>query len=167
MAACKPMYGDPPAHLAKPGRVKPPKGWNQEPVVENHYLEDCTVDFRAAPTTKRQTKVAEQQVIAGDSALANVKPDAPDQTKAEMAVRSIEHYKEALLADPYNAEATLKLALAYDKVLRKGCAIAMLKRLDSLAANPKFNADPVVGRIVDNEQWFKPYRNEALKAIGH
>ena len=58
------------------------------------------------------------------------------------------------------------LALAYDKVLRKGCALAMLKRLDALAANPKFGAEPQINRVLDNESWFKPYRTDALKALG-
>jgi hypothetical protein len=83
-----------------------------------------------------------------------------------MAAQGVEQYRQALIADPYNAEATLKLALAYDKVLRKGCALAMLKRLDALAANPKFGAEPQINRVLDNESWFKPYRNDALKALG-
>lgn len=119
------------------------------------------MNFSAPPTTKRQPKVAEQHVVAGDSAIEQSAP-----TKPQLAVQGVEAYRQALIADPYNAEATLKLALAYDKVLRKGCALAMLKRLDALAANPKFGAEPQINRVLDNEQWFKPYRNDALKALG-
>jgi hypothetical protein len=161
------MYGDPADRLAKPPKHPPPKGWNDPPPpVAQNYVENCEVDFRAPPTTKRQTKVAEQKVIAGDTATASVKPDTKDGEKVSLTVRSIEEYRQALIADPYNAQATLKLALAYDKVLRKGCAIAMLKRLDQLSMNPKFGADAVKGQLMDNEQWFKPYRNDALKAAG-
>jgi hypothetical protein len=167
LAACKPMYGDPAPRVKDPARRNPPPGWNQDPVAEVKYVDECEVNFQLPPTTKRQTKIAEQKVIAGDGTTANIKPDVEPAKRATLAVQSVEEYRQALIADPYNAEATLKLALAYDKVLRKGCALAMLKRLDALAANPKFGAEPVKNRILDNEQWFKPYRNDALKAAGY
>ncbi|HUS30204.1 MAG TPA: hypothetical protein VMZ53_16970 [Kofleriaceae bacterium] len=167
VAACRPMYGDPAPHLKDPPHRNPPKGWNDEPVAEKVYVEECNVDFSAPPTTKRQTKAAEQKVVAGDSAAAESERATDPKARVDTTKRSLQEYRDALIADPFNAQATLKLALAYDKVLRKGCAIAMLKRLDKLAENPKFNAEPVKDQVVDNEQWFKPYRNEALRAIGH
>ena len=161
------MYGDPAPRVKDPARRNPPADWNKDPVAEVKYVDDCEVNFQLPVTTKRQTKVAEQKVIAGDGTTANIKPDVEPAKRATLAVQSVEEYRQALIADPYNAEATLKLALAYDKVLRKGCALAMLKRLDALAANPRFGAEPVKSRILDNEQWFKPYRNDALKAAGY
>jgi hypothetical protein len=166
-SACKPMYGDPAPAVKNPPPRHPPKGWNDDPVVATHYIDECDVNFSAPPTTKRQPKVAEQKVIAGDGATSGLPKDAKPEQRASMAVRSLEEYRQALIADPYNAEATLKLALAYDKVLRKGCALAMLKRLDALASNPKFGAEAVKSRLLDNEQWFKPYRKDALKAAGY
>ena len=70
--------------------------------------------------------------------------------------------------DPYNADATLKLAVAYDKVLHKGCALAMLKRLASLSSNPKFANESNRARdaVGDNATWFKGYRKDALQAAG-
>jgi hypothetical protein len=167
LAACRPMYGDPAPRVKDPPRRNPPPGWNQEPVAEVPWVSDCEVNFQLPPTTKRDTKAAEQKVIAGDDSAAHIKPDVEPAKRASLAVESVEEYRKALIADPYNAEATLKLALAYDKMLRKGCALAMLKRLDALASNPKFGAGPVKNRILDNEQWFKPYRNDALKAAGY
>ena len=161
------MYGDPAVRMKDPPPRNPPKGWKDDPVAEVKYIDDCEVNFSAPATTKRQTKVAEQRVIAGDSTTSALPKDAKDEQRASAAVRTVEEYRQALIADPYNAEATLKLALAYDKVLRKGCALAMLKRLDSLAANPKFGAEVVKSRLLDNEQWFKPYRKDALKAAGY
>lgn len=162
VAACQPMYAAKAPKLKNPPVVKHDK--STDPVAEEpKYIDECTVNFSAPPTTKRQTKAAEQHVVAGDSAIETVQREP---AKKEMAVQGVEQYRQALIADPYNAEATLKLALAYDKVLRKGCAIAMLKRLDALAANPKFGAEPQINRVLDNESWFKPYRNDALKALG-
>jgi hypothetical protein len=60
------------------------------------------------------------------------------------------------------------LALAYDRVYRKGCAIAMLKRLAALTVNPKYGktANPTIDSISDNGQWFKRYRKDAMAAVG-
>ena len=167
-AACKPMYGDPAPRLKDPSKKNPPKGWYDEPVAQVTYIEDCEVNFSGPPTITRKTKVAEQKVIAGDSAAADAsKPSADLPVRVEATKRSLQEYRDALIADPFSAEATLKLALAYDKVLRKGCAIAMLKRLDQLAANPKFKAEAAKSQVLDNEGWFKPYRKDALKALGY
>lgn len=159
VAACQPMYGAKAPKLKTPSPL-PHKQTAPEPETVV-YVDECSVNFSAPPTTKRQPKVAEQHVVAGDSAISQSAPAKP-----QFAVQGVEEYRQALIADPYNAEATLKLALAYDKVRRKGCALAMLKRLDALAANPKFGAEPQINRVLDNEQWFKPYRNDALKALG-
>jgi hypothetical protein len=164
-SACA-MYGDPAVRLKNPPKGNPPKGWNDPPVATVQYVEDCDVNFSAPPVTKRQTKVAEQKVTAGDNATAQVSKAPEQQAQVTLTLQGLEQYREALIADPYNAEATLKLALAYDKLLRKGCAIAMLKRLDQLSANPKFDADRVKTQVLNNAQWFKPYRTDALKAAG-
>ncbi|MGE5182734.1 MAG: hypothetical protein ACM31C_11755, partial [Acidobacteriota bacterium] len=77
-------------------------------------------------------------------------------------------YRNALIKDPYNVTATLELAVAYDKVLRKGCAIAMLKRLSALSNNPKWanEANRNIDSIDANGQWFKGYRKDAMAAVG-
>jgi hypothetical protein len=161
-AACQPMYDAKAPKLKDPPIAKHDKS-KDPPPPEPTYDEKCTVDFSAPPTQKRQTKVAQQHLVAGDTAIESAQREP---AKQEMAAQGVEQYRQALIADPYNAEATLKLALAYDKVLRKGCALAMLKRLDALAANPKFGAEPQINRVLDNESWFKPYRTDALKALG-
>lgn len=161
-AACQPMYAAKAPKLKDPPVVRHDKSKDPAP-EEPKYIDECTVNFSAPPTTKRQPKVAEQHVASGDAALETAQREP---AKKEMAAQGVDQYRQALIADPYNAEATLKLALAYDKVLRKGCALAMLKRLDALASNPKFGAGAQVNRVLDNESWFKPYRNDALKALG-
>jgi hypothetical protein len=169
VTACKPMYGDPAPRLKDPSKKNPPKGWYDEPVTQVTYVEECEVNFSGPPTTKRNTKAAQQKVIAGDSNTleADTKAALAPNTRVELTKRSLQEYRDALIADPFNAEATLKLALAYDKVLRKGCAIAMLKRLEQLAGNPKFGAEAAKSQVLDNEGWFKPYRKDALKALGY
>lgn len=166
--ACQPLYGGKPEKLAPPQRKAKPKEVEvaEAPIKE---IDDCQADFRSDPKTVRpQTNVSNQLTGEGDTALAN-SDKATDPTAAAGLVReSIDKYRNALIKDPYNAEATLKLALAYDKVYRKGCAIAMLKRLATLSANPKFAraANPAIDSIGDNGQWFKRYRKDAMSAVG-
>jgi hypothetical protein len=168
LLGCKPLYGDKPEKLATLPRKKPPK---EEPIVEAKIpeIEDCQADFRADPKTVRaQTSLSNQLTGEGDTALANSSKAADPMAQAGLIKDSIDKYRNALLKDPYNAEATLKLALAYDRVYRKGCAIAMLKRLAALSANPKFakSANPAIDSIGDNGQWFKRYRKDAITAVG-
>jgi hypothetical protein len=70
--------------------------------------------------------------------------------------------------DPYSVDATLKLAIAYDKAMRKGCALALLKRLSQLAGHPKYGSE--ANRRIDdidaNGAWFKGYRKDAMAAVG-
>lgn len=167
-AGCQPLYGGKPEKLATPVRKKPPK---EEPVVEApvKMIEDCTADFRADPrTVRQQTPLSNDLTAQGDTALSNADKATDPTAQAGLYRESIDKYRNALVKDPYNPTATLKLALAYDKVYRKGCAIAMLKRLATLAANPKFArvAGAEIDSISDNGQWFKHYRKDAMSAVG-
>ena len=168
LLGCKPLYGDKPEKLATLPKKPRPK---DEAVVEVKIpeIEDCQADFRGDPKTVRaQTSISNQLTGEGDSALANSSKATDPAAQAGLIKDSIEKYRNALLKDPYNAEATLKLALAYDKVYRKGCALAMLKRLATLEANPKFSkgAKLAIDRVTDTPQWFKGYRKDAIAAIG-
>src|SRR5690242_2678860 len=141
LTACS-MYGEKPAPLHPVESRNPPKDWNKDPETKVSYIDDCATDFhRDAAHVKRQTRAAETHVTDGDTQLA-ASDKATDQTaKTDLIVRGIQHYADALRADPYDANATLKLAVAYDRVLHKGCALAMLHRLDALAQNPRLAPD--------------------------
>jgi thioredoxin-like negative regulator of GroEL len=167
-AGCQPLYGGKPEKLSTLTKKKPPAEQPVE-VAKVPEIEDCQADFRGDPKTVRaQTALSNQLTGEGDTALANSARAADPMAQAGLIKDSIDKYRNALLKDPYNAEATLKLALAYDKVYRKGCAIAMLKRLAALSANPKYAkaATPAIDSIGDNGQWFKRYRKDAITAVG-
>ena len=174
-AACRPVYDGPAEPLSKPKVVpvskRPPVP--PAPFAKTPYVEKCDVDFRRDPiVVRRNPAAAGTHVVAGDTKIAEATHVPKEITKAELVkaelvIEGIKSYRRALEADPYDAEATLQLARAYDAVLRKGCALAMLRRLDELALHPKLGiaAKPRARRVKDNQDWFGEYRKEALDAI--
>jgi len=168
LVGCQELYGGKPEKLPPVPRKKAPK---EEPTAEVQIkdIDDCQADFRSDPKTVRpQTALSNQLTGEGDQAMSSSDKATQPAAQAGLIRESIDKYRNALLKDPYNAEATLKLALAYDKVYRKGCAIAMLKRLAALSANPKYAkaANPAIDSIDDNGQWFKRFRKDAMAAVG-
>jgi predicted Zn-dependent protease len=168
VASCQELYGGKPEKLAAPTRKAVPK---EEAVAEAPVKEvdACQADFHGDPKQVRpQPSIASQLTGEGDTAIASSDKASDANAQANLVKQGIDKYRNALLKDPYSAEATLKLALAYDRTYRKGCAIAMLKRLSSLTANPKFakTANAVIDSIGDNAQWFKRYRDVAISSVG-
>ena len=168
MTACQELYGSKPDKLHNPEKKKKPP---EETVaaVEIKYVEDCSANFREDPKrVNQQTGIANTLVGDGDMALQNSSKQKDPPAQAELIRVAIDKYRNALVKDPFNADATLKLAIAYDLVYRKGCALAMLKRLSDLATNPKFakQANRSIDSVTDNTQWFKGYRKDAIAKIG-
>jgi hypothetical protein len=167
LAACQPLYGGKAEHLKNPEKHKPPAQVDQPEVI--NYVEDCNADFRDDPHKSHpQPPVSRQLFDAGESAYSNAEREKDDQKKVGLIKEAIDKYRNALVHDPFNIEATLKLAVAYDTARRKGCAIAMLKRLAALSANAKYGneANRNIDSIDANGQWFKGYRKEAMAAVG-
>jgi hypothetical protein len=167
MGACKPMYGDPPQKLRNPEPV--PHGPDLPGDDQASLtITDTNCDLITTRTpAKRETAAAEVYIDRGDEKLRNW-TTAPPAAKGGLIIDSIDEYSAALRKDPFNAQATLKLALAYDKVVRKGCVMAMLRRLDQLAQNPKFKreAESAIDELEQQSKWFAPYRKDALRAVG-
>ena len=167
LAACQPMYGDKAATMRNPPPIKPPKVLPVE-VVKVTYDEDCEFITKPVKNPRRDSKRAEIHVRTADQKLTTAEQTAEPTARGELFIDGIDQYGTALTSDPFNAEATLKLAVAYDKVLRKGCALAMLQRLNKLAENPTFRdaANEKIDEVTDHKKWFEGYRRDALKAVG-
>ena len=168
VVSCAPLYGGKPEKLKNPEKKKKPPEAEQAaaPVV---YVEECNANFGDDPhKVHAQTAMSKTLFEQAEASIDQADKAKEDTMKVSLLKEAIDKYRNALIKDPYNAAATLKLALAYDKVYRKGCAIAMLKRLATLAANPKFSrvATAEIDSIGDNGQWFKHYRKDAMAAVG-
>ena len=162
VAACQPMYRGKSEVMHTPDpRAHPPV-----PVEEIVYVEDCNFDFhRRAPVAHA---VPSAQLDAqGNTQLAKAQAAPSPAVRVDLVNDAIETYSRALHADPYDADATLGLALAYDKVQRKGCALALLTRLGELGNHSKFSSSalPVAQSVPAHTQWFKAYRKEAIRAL--
>ena len=171
LAACRPMYGAPSEKLGKP-RVPVDKTLKQDATpqapAKPELVEVCPVDInRPSEKVARNRAAAKQRLQEGEQERERAQKEADDAEKARHAKRSLQSYSEALVADPYNAEATLMLAVAYDSFRRKGCALRMLERIGLMRENPALQAEALAAadRVRTNSQWFAEYRNEALKAV--
>jgi hypothetical protein len=165
--ACQPLYGGKPEHLHNPEKKKPPEAAEVAPEIK--YVEECNADFRDDPKKAHPQPPAGRQLVdLGDTAMGGADKAKDDNAKVGLIREAIDKYRTALIKDPYNIDATLKLAVAYDRMLRKGCAITMLKRLAALSSNPKWSAE--ANRNIDaidaNGAWFKGYRKDAMAAVG-
>lgn len=168
LAACQPLYGGKPDRLANPQKKKkPPEA--SDPVIEVKYVEDCVANFRDdAKRVFRDTSGSNNLVGSGDDALVQANKASDPKSQAELIRVSIDKYRTALQKDPYNADATLKLAVAYDRVFRKGCALKLLARIATLESNPKFQreAKRAADQVNDTKEWFRGYRKDAVSAVG-
>jgi hypothetical protein len=167
LAACGGASATQPEPLHAPERR--PHDDTAPPRDDPAYIEDCTTDFhRPATHVAAEPRLAEQLTAQGDALLAQADHEPDGDARAARTVEAVGKYRDALVKDPYDATATLELALAYDRVYRKGCALQMLRRLDALAHSKQLGdaARAAIGRVGDNTQWFKAYRREAQAALG-
>lgn len=169
VVACSPLYGSRPEKLKNPDKKKRPPEVEQAAAAPIQYVEECSANFSDDPKKARpQPQMAVQLFTAGEAAIEQADKTAEVNMKVSLMKEAIDKYRNALIKDPYHIPSTLKLAVAYDRMLRKGCAIAMLKRLASLSNNPKWasEANRNIDSIDANAGWFKGYRKDALAAVG-
>ena len=168
VSACS-MYGEKAPRLKNPVPIKHDltKTDTTGVVVEAPDLEECEYHERDMPVAKRSVKTVELEQ-AGDARAQVFDRSSDTKVKSEALIDVVDAYGRALAGDPFNPDLTLKLALAYDKAHRKGCALALLGRLQRLSNNEKFakKANPVIDEVLDRKDYFKRYRKDAVSAVG-
>lgn len=147
-----------------------PKNHKVEPIKDPPivYVDECRTNFRANPVgISIDRPRATELKISGETSIQQSEKAPTPESQTALVVAGIGHYSNALTKDPYDPEATLKLALAYDKVLRRGCALKLLARLVTLENHPKFRvaAHRVIDSVTDNTEWFKGYRKDAIAVL--
>ena len=152
-AGCQPLYGGKPEQAADAGQEEAAQGGGgrRGPGQDDRGLHGRLPGRSARPSGSRPS-LSNDLTDQGSTAMTNSDKATDPTAQAGLIRESIDKFRNALIKDPYNAEATLKLALAYDKVYRKGCALAMLKRLATLAANPRFSRTANAGDRLDQRQ---------------
>jgi hypothetical protein len=168
-AGCKPLYGNPPEDMKRPPRTKPPKAPKGEDTAVARQLDpNCQYNFHLkSNSVKREQSAAAALLTTGDGQASQALKEEDVKVKTAKYLSSLDSYKQALVKDPYYADATLRLALTYDKFNNKGCALALLTRIGTLQTNATYAADAarVADRVHATAEWFDGYRNEALKAV--
>jgi hypothetical protein len=168
-SACGPLYG------GKAEKLKPPAKKPRPPETETaaapiKYIDDCTVNFATPAVTPRPSSAARSSAETAEQKVDESIRSADPKTQLAAVEGAIAAAKTALKADPYNANATLQLARAYDRALRKGCALALIKRLATLETATSYDfskeAKAALDRVNDNPKWFGGYRKEAVAAAG-
>jgi hypothetical protein len=167
--ACGPLYGGK-AEKLKPPAKKPRPPEADVAAAPIKYIDDCTVNFATPAVTPRASGAARSNAEAAEQKVdESIRADDP-KTQISAVEGAISAAKVALKADPYNANATLQLARAYDRALRKGCALALIKRLATLETATSYDfskdAKAALDRVSDNPKWFSGYRKEAISAAG-
>jgi hypothetical protein len=167
LIACQPMYGEKPDTLGKvkPITKKDGKEGDTGPAkpAPRQLVDTCSFNSHVDPklSPKPDAKQAAPFVKAGEAKLANAQKEPAELPRVKIYQQGIDDYREALKKDPYDADATLGLARAYDGVNRSRCAILLVKRLKALQTNDKYRvqADRALAEIDANQQWFKEYRD--------
>lgn len=169
-AACSGPYSNPPEKLKKPSKKPMP----DEPAIADipiKFVEECPVKFQEDPAkamTQHRVgkKAADQKTNQAEELLDKARSETDDAKMAGQTVEAISKLRSALIDDPYHAQATYQLAHAYARARRKGCAVAMLKRLADLEKYADFASD--AKRKIDeaeSDPVFQPFRKDANGAI--
>lgn len=167
--ACQPMYGAKAPKMKDPQTIKHPPVPPAPPKAPRETSDECNYKVVAAPKNLKVDRPrAEEAARRGDTAIGSFDRATNVDAKGKLLIDSIQQYGNALEKDPYSAEATLKLARAYDAAARKGCALRLLGRIAKLAENPTYEkkANLVLDDLDANKQWFEDYRREAMSAAG-
>jgi hypothetical protein len=169
LAACGGVYSGKPEKVYKPSKKKEPEVVAAP--VEIKWNAECAAKLNEEPgaalKNHKKNEKAVNQIAAQAEELLDAAAQASDnKQKAGQTAEAIDKLRKGLVDAPYSARATYQLAIGYARARRKGCALAMLKRLAQLEKYDDFNADAkrMISAALDNGE-FQPFRKEADEAM--
>ena len=142
-------------------------GGSDDPEASIVWDEECDTKFHEKLTIQPNPNAGRTLFDSASNTLVSAEREQDGGQRTALTIEAIEKFKQALGKDPFSAEATYGLAIAYTKVLRKGCTLKLLKRLADLKQNPKYASD--AQRMIDaaaDQNAFKPFKKEAHAALG-
>jgi hypothetical protein len=168
-AACGGLYSGKPDRVYKPSKKKEPDVVVAP--VEIKWATECQAKLNEEPgaalKTHKKNEARVNQIAAQAEELLDAAATSTDnKQKAGQTAEAIDKLRKGLVDAPYSARATYQLAIGYARSRRKGCALAMLKRLAQLEKYDDFNAEAKrqISAALDNGE-FQPFRKEADEAM--
>lgn len=131
------VKGAPPPLRPQPRKMAP------QPTVTRDDCEPVSPSEGPAPLSFAERSIEESENLAnqGVALLQQAGAGAADQGGGEqMLEQAVHRFITALLADPYNVNATYNLAAAYARIHRPQCAVNLLARLVPLRKLPSQTA---------------------------
>lgn len=130
LAAC----GGVPHPTAAPPPLRP------KPIVQKDVVKTTPTQTDCPPTdpnrqlpakTYNERSIPEAQKLAAEglSKLQAAEGNADKASREKLITDAVDTFITALLADPYNVNATYNLAAAYARIGRKQCSVNLLERL--------------------------------------
>lgn len=172
--ACSGPYSGKPEKARRPKPEKMP----DEPVagpVEIKWVTECKASFQEDPVAtgavakhKKNAGKVRPLVEQGRALLEQATDDsATDEARAGSVKEAINKLRTVLNDAPYQPEGTYYLAVAYARARRKGCALALLKRLAALETHPDYAADAkrMINTALDDGT-LKLFEKEMYEALG-
>jgi len=167
-AGCAHPYSGKPEKLKRPKKKNRPEPTEEDKAAEEvQWDEECRANFFDDKKPKRRspgaaaglTKKADELLLAADG--------QDGAQRIETVVEAMSKLKNALKKDQFNPEATYKLAVAYAMVLKKGCALRLLERLNELQKMEEVarKAELTIKRAT-KDLAFEGFRKDADAAMG-
>ncbi len=165
---CAHPYSGKPERLKKPRKKKhPPAAEDAAAPAEVVWDEECRANFNDDKRPlRRHEKAAEQMADQATQMLLQAET-MDGAARINTVIDAITKLKNALKKDQFNPEATLKLAVAYAVVHKKGCALRLLERLNDLQRMEEVSRKAQLAiRRATNEPAFDGFRKDANAAMG-
>jgi hypothetical protein len=168
--SCAKPYSGKPDRLRKPKKKKKPEAEEGEAAAGEVAFDDkCRTNFFDPPKPNGRKKAQAKQLAQAAEPMLIEAEGKEGQGRITTVSTAMGKLRNALAADPYQPLATYKLAVAYTLVGKKGCALKLLERLNSLTKidDPRTakEAELTVNRAL-NEPVFDAFQQDAAQALG-